>query len=48
VGSRAKRLTQSNIGIKGTEPLAEGWSFIFDLQAGFDPYSLHLANDRTR
>jgi hypothetical protein len=30
-------LTNSNIGIKGTEPLAEGWTFIFDLQAGFDP-----------
>src|SRR6202140_3913969 len=37
-------LTQSNIGIKGKEPLAPGWDFIFDLQAGFDPYSLHLAN----
>src|SRR6202790_4772491 len=37
-------LTQSNIGIKGKEPLAAGWTFIFDLQAGFDPYSLHLAN----
>jgi len=37
-------LSQSNIGIKGKEPLAEGWTFIFDLQAGFDPYSLHLAN----
>jgi predicted porin len=37
-------LTQSNIGIKGNEPLAPGWAFIFDLQAGFDPYSLHLAN----
>jgi predicted porin len=37
-------LTQSNIGIKGQEPLAAGWNFVFDLQAGFDPYSLHLAN----
>jgi predicted porin len=37
-------LTQSNIGIKGNEPLAPGWTFIFDLQAGFDPYSLHFAN----
>jgi predicted porin len=37
-------LTQSNIGIKGKEPLAEGWAFIFDLQAGFDPYSLQFAN----
>jgi predicted porin len=37
-------LTQSNIGIKGKEPLAAGWAFIFDLQAGFDPYSLQFAN----
>jgi predicted porin len=37
-------LSNSNIGIKGTEPLAAGWAFIFDLQAGFDPYSLHLSN----
>src|SRR4030081_2255603 len=37
-------LTQSNIGIKGKEPLAPGWDFVFDLQAGFDPYSLQLAN----
>jgi predicted porin len=37
-------LSNSNIGIKGNEPLAPGWAFIFDLQAGFDPYSLHLSN----
>jgi predicted porin len=37
-------LTNSNIGIKGNEPFAPGWAFIFDLQAGFDPYSLHLSN----
>jgi len=37
-------LSQSNIGIKGKEEFAPGWSFIFDLQAGFDPYSLQLAN----
>jgi rubredoxin len=37
-------LTQSNIGIKGSEPFAPGWAFVFDLQAGFDPYSLQLAN----
>ncbi len=37
-------LTNSNIGIKGSEPLAAGWTFIFDLQAGFDPYSLQLSN----
>lgn len=37
-------LTQSNIGIKGNEPIAPGWAFIFDLEAGFDPYSLRFAN----
>jgi predicted porin len=37
-------LSNSNIGIKGKEPLAQGWDFIFDLQAGFDPYSLHTSN----
>jgi predicted porin len=37
-------LSQSNIGIKGNEPLAQGWAFVFDLQYGFDPYSLKAAN----
>jgi predicted porin len=37
-------LTNSNIGIKGKEPLASGWAFIFDLEAGFDPYSLQFSN----
>src|ERR1700676_5389185 len=37
-------LTQSNIGIKGNEPFAPGWAFVFDLEAGFDPYSLQFAN----
>jgi predicted porin len=37
-------LSQSNIGIKGKEPVAPGWDFIFDLQAGFNPYSLHFPN----
>ena len=37
-------MSQSFIGIKGKEQFAPGWSFIFDLQAGFDPYSLQLAN----
>jgi hypothetical protein len=37
-------LSQSNIGIKGDEPFASGWAFVFDLQGGFDPYSLQLAN----
>jgi len=37
-------LNNSNIGIKGNEPFAPGWAFIFDLQAGFDPYSLQFSN----
>src|SRR5882762_8113775 len=43
-GLAPNALTQSNIGIKGNEPLAPGWAFVFDLQAGFDPYSLQFAN----
>jgi predicted porin len=37
-------LGQSHIGIKGKEPIVGDWSFIFNLQTGFDPYSLQLAN----
>jgi predicted porin len=37
-------LNNSNIGLKGTEPIAPGWNFIFDVQAGFDPYSLQFSN----
>ena len=37
-------LSQSTIGIKGVEPLGPGLSFVFDVQAGFDPYSLEFAN----
>jgi predicted porin len=37
-------LSQSNIGIKGKEEFYPGWSFVFDLNMGFDPYSLQIAN----
>jgi predicted porin len=37
-------LSQSAIGIKGAEPIGQGWNFVFQLEAGFDPYSLQLAN----
>ena len=37
-------LGQSHIGIKGKEPIVGDWSFVFNLQTGFDPYSLQLAN----
>ena len=43
-GLAPNALSQSNIGIKGNEPVGAGWSFVFDLQAGFDPYSLRFAN----
>jgi predicted porin len=36
--------SQSNIGIKGLETITPGWDFIFDLNFGFDPYSLAAAN----
>jgi predicted porin len=37
-------LSQSNIGIQIKEPLGQGWSFVAQLEAGFDPYSLNLAD----
>src|SRR6202790_5084013 len=43
-GLAPNALSQSNIGIKGNEPFAPGWAFVFDLEAGFDPYSLQFAN----
>ncbi|WP_027578032.1 porin [Bradyrhizobium sp. Ai1a-2] len=37
-------LSNSTIGIKGTRPIGEDFSFVFDLDAGFDPYSLRFSN----
>jgi predicted porin len=37
-------LGQSNVGIKGDERLNGDLAFIFNLQTGFDPYSMQLAN----
>jgi predicted porin len=37
-------LSQSTIGIKGTEPLGGSFSFVFAVDAGFDPYSFRLTN----
>ena len=37
-------LTQSNIGIRGKEAITSGLDFVFDLNFGFDPYSLTAAN----
>jgi hypothetical protein len=35
---------QSVVGIKGTEEFTQGWSLVFRLETGFDPYSMQLAN----
>jgi predicted porin len=43
-GLAPNALSQSVIGIKGNEEFAPGWAFVFDLEAGFDLYSLQLAN----
>jgi predicted porin len=37
-------LSQSNIGVKWTEPVGGGWSFIGQAELAFDPYSALLAN----
>ena len=37
-------LGQSFVGVKGREPIASGWSLIFNFQNGFDPYTLQRAN----
>jgi predicted porin len=37
-------LSNSFIGIKGIEPIGGNVSIVFDLDAGFDPYSLQFSN----
>ena len=37
-------MSQSSIEIKGTERIGGGFSFVFALDAGFDPYSFRVAN----
>jgi hypothetical protein len=37
-------LSNSTIGIKGTEPIGGNFSFVFALDAGFDPYSLRFSD----
>jgi predicted porin len=37
-------LSGSNVGVQIKEPLVDGWSFIGQLEAGFNPYSLRFAN----
>jgi predicted porin len=37
-------LSQSNIGFRVKEEISSGWAFVGQIETGFDPYSLHLAN----
>jgi predicted porin len=37
-------LGQSYLGVKGKEPVAAGWSLVFNVQNGFDPFTLQRAN----
>jgi len=37
-------LSNSTIGIKGTEPIGENFSVVFALDAGFDPYSMRFSD----
>ena len=43
-GLAPNAMSQSNIGIKGTLPIEAGFSFVFALEAGFNPYSLRFAS----
>lgn len=37
-------LSQSVIGLRGNEEFAPDWAVVFDLEAGFNPYSMKLAD----
>jgi predicted porin len=37
-------LGQTALGVKGVEPIAFGWSLVFKLENGFDPFTLQRAN----
>ncbi len=37
-------LSRSNVGVKGDEQFAPGWSLVFNVNTDFDPYSLQLAD----
>jgi predicted porin len=37
-------LGQTYLGVKGVEPVVWGWSLVFNLQNGFDPFTLQRAN----
>jgi len=37
-------IAQSNVGVQGKEQIFKDWFLVFDLEAGFNPYSFQLAN----
>lgn len=37
-------MSQSVVGLRGNEAFAPDWAFVFDLEAGFNPYAMKLAN----
>jgi predicted porin len=37
-------MQRSSIGVQVKEPLAPGWAFVGEIEAGFDPYSLQFSN----
>jgi hydrogenase maturation factor HypE len=41
-GFGAQRAAKFDIGIKGNEEFAPGWTFVFDLESGFDPLLLAI------
>jgi len=43
-GLAPNALSQSNVGIKIKEEFTPGWSLVGDVNTGFDPYTLQLAN----
>jgi len=43
-GLAPNAMSQSSIGIKGTEPIGGNFSFVFDWQAGFNPFSFGLVD----
>jgi predicted porin len=43
-GAAPSALSQSTIGVKGTEPIGGNVSLVFALDAGFDPYSFRFAD----
>ncbi|MBV1698031.1 MAG: porin [Hyphomicrobiales bacterium] len=43
-GLAPNAMSQSNIGVKITEPIGGGWNFVSQLEFGFDPYGFQAAN----